>query len=160
MGIRLETADREIGRAIEAEIRKMDAEIRRVLSYAGELAVAHARSLPSPDVTGLRKSEIKPHQPHYIDWTANLRSSIGYVLAVRGRVTDRGGFSAQGGGTEGARLGLRTAKRAARAFPTGYALIVTAGMEYASYVTDKGYDVIESAEHVARQLVEELFGRL
>jgi hypothetical protein len=45
-------------------------------------------------------------------------------------------------------------------FPKGIVLIVDAGMHYASYVSAKGYDVIDSAELLAQQLVPEILKRL
>lgn len=130
---------------IEAYLtRKTDAVRRaavRILSYVGERCVEQARS-----------------QGSYTDRTGNLRSSVGYVVAVDGKVTEAGQFS--GNGAEGTKEGEAFARRLAAAAPHGLCLIVVAGMHYARYVEDRGYDVITSAELLARRLVPQMLKQL
>jgi hypothetical protein len=76
---------------------------------------------------------------------------------VDGTVIEDGGYE---GESEGAKAGKKLAREAAKKFPIGIALIVTAGMHYASYVEAKGYDVLASAETVAETLVKELKGKI
>lgn len=148
---------REIEKAMEREYRAL---IKR-LEYVGLSAVAHARSLPSPNKKDFPNG-ITPHQPNYIDWNANLRSSIGYVIIDNGHVLNSGGFEVVGNGTAGAAEGEAYAESLVSKFSSGIALVVVAGMSYASYVADKGYDVLDSAELVAedivKQLMEKMFG--
>ena len=61
-----------------------------------------------------------------------------------------------GGAQEGAEVGKQYAQELAANHPTGYALIVVAGMNYAEYVSAKGYDVLDTAELKARELLEKL----
>jgi hypothetical protein len=128
------------------------------MCYVGEQVVNHARSLPSMNPAGLK--HIPPHQPNYIDWTANLRSSVGYVVVVEGQVAKMSDFTPVKNGTQGATDGKAFAMQLVSKFPKGIVLIVVAGMHYASYVSAKGYDVIDSAELLAQQLVPEILKRL
>lgn len=153
------TPGSEIDAMTEREIRRMRKAIIRILSYVGERSVVHVRTLPSPSAADFPTyPRIPPHQPYFIDWTGNLRSSVGYVTVEDGKIVKSGGFD--GNGDEGERRGRTTARRAAREFPEGYALIVVAGMNYAAYVTDKGYDVLDSAETLAVELARKLLGQL
>lgn len=110
----------------------------------------------------------------YNNITGNLRSSIGYVVAVDGTVRKEGGFKKiagrgenyervsfktgtgknvkfwargkAGDGSEGSQQGLEYARSLATSFKSGVTLVVVAGMDYASYVNSRGYDVMDSAE--------------
>ena len=94
---------------------------------------------------------------NYNDRTGNLRSSIGYVVAKDGSVVEEGGFYNIGFG-EGASVGRGKAEEAALG-TSGITLILIAGMDYAQYVADKGYNVIDSAELLAKQLISQLSSR-
>lgn len=154
MAVKRTTPQSEIDREIEKAVKQLEKAVIYNLRYVGEKAVKHARSLPSPKA--LDTKNIPPHQPNYIDWTGNLRSSIGYVIAKDGKIVDSGGFQLEKGGEDGTRTGREYAEQLATQVQSGYALIVVAGMGYASYVTNKGYDVIDSAELLAEQLASEL----
>lgn len=108
---------------------------------------------------------------NYENITGNLRSSIGYIIAYDGKIIKEGGFqkvqgrgenmqkvefTTKGGkrvsfwakgkygdGSEGSQKGLELA-RSKISGKKGYAFILVAGMEYASFVSAKGYDVIDS----------------
>lgn len=127
------------------------------LMRIGEECVNVARNLPSPDanasikyVKGKRKPLIKkynPHQPNYIDWTGNLRHSIGYLVAVDGEI-----INADLQNTEA----NETAQKALSKYKDGIVLIMVAGMKYAYYVSKKGYDVLDSAIIEMKKKFEEL----
>ena len=127
------------------------------LMRIGEECVNVARNLPSPDanasikyVKGKRKPLIKkynPHQPNYIDWTGNLRHSIGYLVAVDGEI-----INADLQNTEA----TETAQKALSKYKDGIVLIMVAGMKYAYYVSKKGYDVLDSAIIEMKKKFEEL----
>lgn len=90
----------------------------------------------------------------YQDITGNLRSSIGYVVAEDGVVREEGGFYTFGYG-DGSNIGR--AKAHERVADTeGVVLVIVAGMKYAEYVADKGYDVLASAETMAQKLIQTL----
>lgn len=76
----------------------------------------------------------------YDDQTGNLRSSIGYIIVYNGQVVKED-FS-QSGGPIGQQEGRQYAEYVGSLHNTGYALITVAGMEYASFVEAKDFDVI------------------
>lgn len=147
--------------AVENLIRQKGETAKQIivkrLMRIGEECVNVARNLPSPDanasikfVKGKRKPLIKkynPHQPNYIDWTGNLRHSIGYLVAVNGEI-----INADLQNTEA----TETAQKALSKFKDGIVLIMVAGMKYAYYVSKKGYDVLDSAIIEMKKKFEEL----
>jgi len=150
---RADAAERYVGEQLE----RMQRAIVYNLQYIGEQCVAHARSLPSPPV----EAGASPHQPNYIDRTGNLRSSIGYVVAVDGKVVEGGRFPSIKEGGEGAGQGEAFASEVVvREFPHGVVLVVVAGMNYASHLSARGYDVLDSAEVLAAKLVSQLLQSL
>lgn len=103
----------------------------------------------------------------YKDQTGNLRSSLGYVVAIDGKVVQMSDFAPSDKKTEktpdkvtGQREGNAYAQQLLDKFPTGIVLLVVAGMNYASYVSAKGYDVLDSAELLAGQLIPEMLKQL
>lgn len=96
----------------------------------------------------------------YKDQTGNLRSSIGYVVAVDGEVVQSSSFEVVKDGADGSRDGKSYAFDLVKQFPEGIVLIVVAGMNYASYVSAKGYDVLDSSEVLADRLVPEILKQL
>lgn len=96
----------------------------------------------------------------YKDQTGNLRSSIGYVVAVDGEVVQSSSFEVIKDGADGSRDGKSYALDLVKQFPEGIVLIVVAGMNYASYVSAKGYDVLDSSEVLADRLVPEILKQL
>lgn len=159
MAIEMITPEEAVAREIEAAMQKEYEVIIDTLSYVGVSAVAHARSLFSPNAKDF-KGKIPPHQPNYIDWTTNLRSSIGYVIISDGRVISGSAFEAIKNGREGSEEGRKFAESLLSKFTTGIHLVVVAGMKYASYVSAKGYDVLDSAELLAEKLAKELLERI
>lgn len=107
---------------------------------------------------------------NYQNRTGDLRSSIGYVIAYNGNIIKEGGFhkirghgenmqkvefttkegkkvsfwakGKFGDGTNGSNIGLDFAR--SKISNTGYSFVLVAGMEYASYVSSKGFDVLDS----------------
>lgn len=96
----------------------------------------------------------------YTDQSKNLRSSVGYVIVVDGQLYKVGEFGKPDGNNEGKEIGESYAKSLINKFPKGIVLIVVAGMEYAGYVSAKGYNVLDSSELLAEQLVPELLKQL
>lgn len=143
MPIRNNTAEAEIAARIDEQLRRIDKAIIYNLSYVGEQVLNAARSTNS-----------------YKNRTGNLRSSIGYVIARDGEIVRMSDFSVVKGGSEGSAEGKGYAAQLAANFHSGYVLIVVAGMDYAFYVKKKGYDVIDSAELLAEQLVPKMLKNL
>ena len=96
----------------------------------------------------------------YTDRTKNLRSSIGYVVVVDGKVQKIGDFGKSDGNKEGKDTGKNYALSLVKEYPKGITLIVVAGMKYAAYVSAKGYNVLESSELLADQLVPDMLKQL
>lgn len=135
----------------KGDLKKMASEIARdvrnrailVLSRAGEIAVNEARSTA------------KEHD--WTDRTGNLRSSIGYAIFENGKPIADGGFeksasTANEGPISGPYYALRIGQTT-----KGLALVVVAGMNYAIYVADRGYNVLSSSQIIAAKTVKELF---
>lgn len=96
----------------------------------------------------------------YTDRTKNLRSSVDYIVAVDGKVYKVGSFGKSDGSKEGKDTGQSYARSLVRKFPKGIVLIVVAGMRYASYVSARGYNVLDSSELLADWLVPEMLREL
>lgn len=96
----------------------------------------------------------------YTDRTKNLRSSVGYVVVVDGQVYKMSAFGKPDGNNDGRSTGMSYARSLAGKFPKGIVLIVVAGMRYASYVSAKGYNVLDSSELLADQLVPKMLKQL
>lgn len=134
-----------IRQAIEAEAERMHQGMIRTLSYLGERCVAHARD---------RSSAIS-----WIDHTGNLRSSVGYIVIYDGSIVLDGGFT--GAGDKGGETGKQFAEEIAKMVGKRYALIIVAGMHYASYVESiPSKDVLASAELLAEREAPRLIERL
>lgn len=84
----------------------------------------------------------------YLDQTANLRSSIGFFVLKNGEIIDKN-FE---GSAEGMNAGEAMLNKITR---SGYQLVGVAGMDYASYVESKGFNVITSQSVFAITDIEE-----
>lgn len=96
----------------------------------------------------------------YTDRTGNLRGSTGYVVIDNGTIITEGGFQPVKGSSEGPQKGRQFISKLVSENTLGIVLIVVAGMEYAKYVADKGFNVLDSAEILADKLVNDLTSEL
>lgn len=99
----------------------------------------------------------------YTDRTGNLRNSVGFVIFENGNIVHEY-FEKTASGTEksdqdGISTGKQLAVNVGSDFP-GIVLVVVAGMKYAMYVESRGYNVLTSAELMARQELPKLFEAL
>lgn len=133
MSIEVTTPIGEIEQYIEEQLALKVERLINSLSYIGEGALRIARE-----------------QGSYTDRTGNLRNSTGYVIAVDGEVIARAGFKTKDEG------GAAFAEELARTTEGKAVLVVCAGMNYATYVSARGYDVLDSAEIEAKVLAEKL----
>lgn len=145
MPVSLTISTDELKAAVRNAIQEDLDRIVTILRYVGEMCVNEARQHGS-----------------YKDQTGNLRSSTGYVVVVNGQIQDEGGFegvlqTAEDGPTEGKEFARQLASRVA---DTDLALIVVAGMNYALYVQAKGYNVLSSAEQLAKDTIPGMLNRL
>ena len=115
-----------------------DDDILFELSYLGEQMCNHARNVTKGHTSG-----------GYDDQTGNLRSSIGYRIFKDAYPMKDGGMaqvgSSKGNGSEGKNKvpgTLDAFSNDPRIVKNGWTLLVVAGMEYAQYVEDKGYNVL------------------
>lgn len=125
---------------------------------------------------------------NYVDQTGNLRSSIGFAVVVDGKIVTKSDFpqvqgrgenmtlvnfktksgkevkywakGKSGDGSEGVKQGEKFLDKLASEHSSGICLIVVAGMNYASYVEGRGYNVLTSAELLAERLVPQLLEQI
>ena len=143
MPIKNLTPEAAISEFIGQQVERVTSALIYNLCAVGEQVLNQARSTNS-----------------YKDQTGNLRSSIGYVVAVDGEVVQSSSFEVVKDGADGSRDGKSYALDLVKQFPEGIVLIVVAGMNYASYVSAKGYDVLDSSEVLADRLVPEILKQL
>lgn len=143
MPIKRLTPKADIDRYIAGRVEAIKNALVRNMCIIGEQVLNAARSTDS-----------------YKDRTGNLRSSIGYVVALDGEVVQMSSFEVVKEGGEGAKSGKEYAMQLIKDFPQGIVLIVVAGMNYASYVSAKGYDVLDSSELLADKLVPQMLEKL
>lgn len=143
MGIVQKTPMSEIDDYIEQQIKRITDAMLYNLQYVGERCLNTARQTNS-----------------YKDQTGNLRSSLGYVIAMDGKIVHNSTFEIVKDGGDGKKSGIQFAKEIVRQFPEGIVLVVVAGMHYAQYVSATGRDVIDSAELLADKLVPQILKQL
>lgn len=132
------TPQEDIDKYLKSRVEELINETIYKLSYIGEHVVNTAR------LSG-----------RYLNQTNNLRSSIGYIISIDGEIVKRGKFDVVKDGYDGAKSGEALAQALAKT-SKGITLIVVAGMHYATYVSAKGLDVLDSAEiELGKQLQEQ-----
>ena len=117
MGVKMTTPMSEINAAIKAEARRAEMLTIRALAYLGEKCVIEAKD--------------RPQEASWFDQSGNLRSSVGYVIGVNGKIVQYSSFNQVKQGSEGVKEGKELAEELAKKYSKGYALIVVAGMNYA-----------------------------
>lgn len=143
MRVKVNPSHREIQAEITAYVQAQKRVLIRTLASCLEQIINTARDSGS-----------------YTNRTHNLRSSIGGLIIVDGEVVHKAGFKQSGNGAEGVTSGIEYAQSLTREYPKGIAVIVVAGRDYASYVADRGYDVLDSAENLAETLVPQMLSQL
>lgn len=143
MPIKKLTPPANIDKFVEGEIEKLKNALAYNLGAIGEQVVNEARISGS-----------------YEDQSGNLRSSVGFVIAIDGEIVQCSSFEVVKNGKEGAEKGKAYAMSLVERFPNCTVLIVVAGMHYASYVHAKGKNVLESSELLAKKLISELSKKL
>ena len=142
----------EIRRELEAQIQTNIYRIIASLQYVGETIVNEIRT---------------SHISEWTDRTGNLRSSIGYIVALNGEPINMSAFEVvdgpdRGEATEnGSQIGRDYAQSLITQFPKGIVLIVVAGMEYAAYVEAmENKTVLAQGEIEAKTLVNDMIQQL
>lgn len=143
MPMQMLTPSASIAAYLNSGIQRIEKAVIRLMCVAGEQCVNVAREKHS-----------------YKDQTGNLTSSIGYVVAIDGKIVQMSSFEVVKDGEQGSKDGKAYAKELVKQNNKGIVLIIVAGKEYASYVSDRGYDVLDSAELEADRLVPILLRQL
>lgn len=130
----------DIRALIQKRVQGLENAVLMALHRAGTEFVAAARSVDT-----------------YKDQTANLRSSIGYIILKNGQQVE-GHFP--GDKAEGVSAGRKIADEVGQKYSKGYVLIGVAGMDYAAAVESKGYDVITGSTPQAEALLKKAMDRL
>lgn len=131
MSLEVVTPQAVIEQYVQDKVNEFTEYLTRQLCYIGETALKAAREKGS-----------------YTDRTGNLRNSTGYVVAIGGKIVTTAGFDKSEGLPFARELALSTAADGV--------LVVCAGMKYATYVSARGYDVLDSAELEAKRMANEL----
>lgn len=146
MPIKQLTPRSQIDDRLRSELSKREANIITKFCYVGEACLKAGRTSGS-----------------YTDRTGNLRNSIGYVVVKDGRVVQQATTEENKGTESGARgtaRGEAFIKELAGRCGSGIHLIVAAGMDYSACVAARGYDVLDSAELLAADLVPKVMQKL
>lgn len=99
----------------------------------------------------------------YMMQTGALLSSTGYEIFVDGVAIHSQFDAASGAESSAAATGVTTGQAIAEDIgkqTQGIALVVVAGMNYATYVEAKGYNVLSSAEHLAERELPQMLEKL
>ena len=154
--IEMTTPAHEIRAYIAKGVERQRQRVIDRMGKIGEACVNKARSY----------KDGKMKRGSYEDQTGNLRGSTGYVLVVDGQIYIKSAFEPvpvwdkklkkMVVHEEGPNSGRAFAEKLASECGSGIVLIVVAGMNYAKYVADKGFDVLDSAEIEAENLVKKL----
>ena len=124
-----------------------------------EQAIIREYLIIGEEVLNIARNTEKPNT--FKDQTGNLRSSLGYVVAVDGQIVNMSSFEVVKDGQEGSTEGKAFAENLVKdKFRQGIVLILVAGMNYAYYVKKRGYDVHDSAVIEADSAVEQLIDKL
>ena len=134
MSLQVVTPQAVIEQYVQDKVAAFTEHLTRQLYYIGEAALKAARE----------KGSFKD----YTDRSGNLRNSTGYVVAIGGKIVATAGFDKS--------EGLPFAKELATTTDADGVLVVCAGMKYATYVSARGYDVLDSAELEAKRMANEL----
>mgnify|MGYP000866501478 CR=1 FL=1 len=135
MAIKPQFTKNDVRKRFDAFLEEVERAEIEALEKLGEECVTHAKSIPS--------------EVGFKDQTGNLRSSMGYVIFKNG-VAIRNNYVQVLNGSEGMKAGQQLAEQVGSG-TKGIVLVVTAGMNYATYVEAKGRDVLASAEILAQR---------
>ena len=91
--------------------------------------------------------EIARKKGSYHDQTGNLRSSIGYIIAIDGEIVSENFEESEKGSDKntGKVKGRQVAEDISLSYPNGYIIVGVAGMDYAAAVEARGHEVVTGA---------------
>lgn len=118
------------------DLKPLNKKLDQISKRYFDLCIAEYTRLARRCVTDARNKS--KAQGGFDDQTGNLRASMGYVIFYNGKLVDQN-FE---GISKGKGIGSSLAKKIGSEYPKNWAIVIVAGMEYASYVEAKSYDVI------------------
>ena len=131
----------EVDRILYKSFEILKNEITKNLVKLGEECIANIRD--------------RSKEESWIDHTGNLRSSIGYAVYDYGIKQIESAFQIVRNGNEGSSDGKKMISQLGGEYSNAYALVVVAGMNYASYVEAlENKDVLASTELWAKSIVD------
>ena len=131
----------EVDRILYKSFEILKNEITKSLVKLGEECIAKIRD--------------RSKEESWIDRTGNLRSSIGYAVYDYGIKQIESAFQIVRNGNEGSSEGKKMISQLGNEYSNAYALVVVAGMNYASYVEAlENKDVLASTELWAKSIVD------
>ena len=131
-----------VKRAIREQAERMKRAYIRDLNYIGTKVVSD-----------IRDSVVS----YWMDDTGNLRNSIGYILLEDGRRIGENFKEVNSTGKEGMPKAKAFADELQKQYPSGYVLIIVAGMEYAAYVEAiESRQVLTGGAKLAKDLLAEI----
>lgn len=140
MGIKCSVSSASLKRYFIKAHNIIAQEIKRALLRLGEESITKIRDRGADE--------------SWNDQTGNLRSSIGYAIYNYGKVEIESAFAVVKQGTEGAQVGRELIRELASLYADTYALVILAGMDYASDVEAiESKDVLASTELWAKKVV-------
>lgn len=141
MGIQMTTPLSEVDRILYKSFEILKNEITKNLVKLGEECIAKIRD--------------RSKEESWMDRTGNLRSSIGYAVYDYGIKQIESAFQIVRNGNEGSSEGKKMISQLGSEYSNAYALVVVAGMNYASYVEAlENKDVLASTELWAKSIVD------
>lgn len=131
----------EVDRILYKSFEILKDEITKCLVKLGEECIAKIRD--------------RSKEESWIDRTGNLRSSIGYAVYDYGIKQIESAFQIVRNGNEGSSEGKKMISQLGSEYSNAYALVVVAGMNYASNVEAlENKDVLASTELWAKSIVD------
>lgn len=130
---------------IEAKLTGMD-ELKELIQFNVKEAIVEA---------GEEAVKVQKRESDYMNHTFNLRNAPGYAVIIDGKEVARN-IPADG---EHGEAEAKTNKTLDKADKFGTGLIIADGMPYASFVSSKGYDVLDSGLLYAHKVLNKKTGK-
>lgn len=146
MGVTPNFTKADVKKRIDAFLDVVERQQIKTLQQLGEMCLIEARN-----------------NKGYMMQTGALLSSTGYQVFVDGVAIHSQFDAASGAESEAAARGIKTGQTIAEQIgkeTKGVALVVVAGMNYATYVEARGKNVLTSAEHLAERELPKMLEQL
>lgn len=139
------TSQKQVEQMVLADTQRGVQAIINIYCYVGEYCVGIARNGGT-----------------YKDQTGCLRASISYVVLNNGKVIKQGEFIQVNDGSDGIKKGEAFLQKLIKKSEhrKGVVFLMSAGMNYASAVEAKGFDVLTASELQAKELGKQMLTEL